>query len=246
MGAEFRDLDNDGRPDIWHTATETETFPLFRNNGGGIFVDVTARSGLGKATREMSGWSDSVGDFDNDGWKDLFAARSNVLDNIAEFSSRTYEEPNAIFRNLGNMTFEDVTDSAGAALQAPAANRGSAVGDLDNDGRLDIVISVLNSRAKILHNVSANDNHWIMFQLVGTRSNRMGIGAQLKLTTDDGASQYDMVSTSGGYAASSDPRVHFGLGRFRTAHEVEIHWPNGTRQSLKDLPGDRIHRVQEP
>src|SRR6266513_3075972 len=104
MGAEFRDLDNDGLPDIWHTATELETFPLFRNRGKGIFIDVTGRSGLARPTLEMSGWSNGVADFDNDGWKDLFVARGNVLDNIAEFSNRTYAEPNSIFRNLGKMT----------------------------------------------------------------------------------------------------------------------------------------------
>jgi hypothetical protein len=245
MGAEFRDLDNDGRPDIWHTATELETFPLFRNRGGGIFVDVTGRSGLGRPTLEMSGWSNGVGDFDNYGWKDLFAARSNVLDNIAEFSSRTYSEPNAIFRNLGNMTFQEVTSQAGPAMQVSAVHRGAAIGDLDNDGRLDIVVTVLNGKARMLRNVSANVNNWVMFQLVGAKSNRMGIGAQLKLTTDDGASQYDVVSTSAGYAASRDPRVHFGLGRFRTVHELEIRWPCGARQILKNLQGNTIHKIQE-
>jgi enediyne biosynthesis protein E4 len=245
MGAEFRDLDNDSQPDIWHTATETETFSLFRNRGGGMFVDATASSGLGKATRDMSGWSNSAGDFDNDGWKDLFAARSNVLDNIAAFSSRSYEEPNTVFRNLGNMKFEDVTASAGAALRVPAAYRGSAAGDLDNDGRLDIVVSVLNSRARIFRNTSTNDNHWVTIQLVGTKSNAVGIGAQVKITSDDGVSQYDMVSTSGGYAASSDPRVHFGLGRSQSVQEVEIRWPSGIKQTVGKLAADRIHRIEE-
>jgi hypothetical protein len=246
MGAEFRDLDNDGLPDIWHTATELETFPLFRNRGKSIFLDVTGRSGLGRPTLEMSGWSNGVGDFDNDGWKDLFAARSNVLDNISEFSTRTYDEPNTIFRNLGSMKFEDVSASAGPAIQAKGVHRGAAIGDLDNDGRLDVVVTVLNGKAKVLRNVSANDNNWIMLKLVGTASNRMGIGAQVKVTTDDGAVQYDIVSTSAGYAASRDPRVHFGVGRFRTVREVEIRWPGGTRQVLANLPAGKIHTIQEP
>jgi enediyne biosynthesis protein E4 len=246
MGAEFRDLDNDGRPDVWQTAPETETFSLFHNAGGGMFVDVTASSGLGKATRDMSGWSNSVGDFDNDGLKDLFTARSNVLDNIAEFSSRAYEEPNSLFRNLGKMRFEEVTVSAGPALQVAAANRGSAVGDLDNDGRLDIVVPVLNSRAKVFRNASVNENHWVAFQLVGSKSNRMGIGAQIRVTGDDGLVQHDMVSTSGGYAASCDHRVHFGLGRSQAIREVQIRWPSGSRQVLGTLPAGRIHRIEEP
>ncbi len=246
MGAEFRDLDNDGFPDIWHTATELETFPLFQNRGHGIFIDVTGRSGLARPTLQMSGWSNAVGDFDNDGWKDLFVARSNVLDNIAEFSSRKYPEPNSIFRNLGKMTFEDVTAEAGPDMQIAAAHRGAAIGDLDNDGRLDIVVTVLDGKARIFRNVSSNNNNWVAFQLVGTHSNRMGIGAQLKLTTDDGASQYDIVSTSAGYAASRDPRAHFGLGHFKTVRELEIRWPSGERQVLKNLPANQIHRIQEP
>jgi len=246
MGAEFRDLDNDGRPDIWHTATELETFPLFRNNGDGIFIDVTGRSGLARRTLEMSGWSNGVGDFDNDGLKDLFVARSNVLDNIAEFSTRTYAEPNTVFRNLGAMKFEDVTAAAGPDMQVPGVYRGAAIGDLDNDGRLDVVVTVLNGQAKILHNVSTGENNWITFHLTGSKNNRMAIGAQVKVTTADGASQYDIVSTSSGYAASRDPRAHFGLGAFRTVREVEIRWPGSARQMLRNVTANRIVEVQEP
>lgn len=246
MGAEFRDLDNDGLPDIWHTATELETFPLFRNRGNGIFIDVTGRSGLARPTLQMSGWSNGVADFDNDGLKDLFVARGNVLDNIAEFSSRTYGEPNTIFRNMGKMTFQDVTAQAGPDMQISEPYRGAAIGDLDNDGRLDMVVTVLNGKARILRNVSANNNTWVTFKLVGTRSNRMAIGAQLKLTTEDGNSQYDIVSTSAGYGASRDPRPHFGLGAFKTVKQLEIRWPSGTRQVLKDLPANKIHRIEEP
>ena len=246
MGAEFRDLDNDGFPDIWHTATELETFPLFQNRGDGIFLDVTGRSGLARPTLEMSGWSNGVADFDNDGWKDLVVARGNVLDNISEFSTRTYAEPNSIFRNLGNMKFADVTAQAGPAMQAPEPYRGAVVGDLFNDGHMDIVVTVLNGKARILRNVTANDNNWVMFQLVGTKSNRMAIGAQLKITTEDDHSQYDIVSTSAGYGASRDPRVHFGLGKAKNVKQLEIRWPTGVRQVLKDLPGNRIHRIVEP
>lgn len=246
MGAEFRDLDNDGLPEIWHTATELETFPMFHNRGKGIFIDMTGRSGLARPTLQMSGWSNGVGDFDNDGLKDLFVARANVLDNIAEFSSRTYAEPNSIFRNTGKLTFEDVTSEAGPDMQVSAPHRGAVIGDLDNDGRLDIVVTVLNGKARILRNVSDNGNNWIAFKLVGTKSNRMGMGAQLKLTTEDGASQYDVISTSAGYGASRDPRAHFGLGTFKTVKQLEIRWPSGVRQVLKDLPSNRIHRIEEP
>jgi hypothetical protein len=246
MGAEFRDLDNDGLPDIWHTATELETFPLFQNRGNGIFIDVTGRSGLARPTLEMSGWSNGVADFDNDGLKDLFVARVNVLDNVAEFTNRTYAEPNSIFRNLGKMKFQDVTAQAGADMQVAEPYRGAVIGDLFNDGHMDIVVTTLNGKARILRNVTSNGNHWVTFQLVGAKSNRMAIGAQLKLTTEDGNSQYDIVSTSAGYGASRDPRAHFGLGSFKTVKQLEIRWPNGVRQVLKDLPPDQVHRVVEP
>ena len=246
MGAEFRDLDNDGLPDIWHTATELETFPLFHNRGNGIFIDVTGRSGLARPTLEMSGWSNGVADFDNDGLKDLFVARGNVLDNVAEFTNRTYAEPNSIFRNLGKMKFEDVTKETGRDMQVPEPYRGAVIGDLFNDGHMDLVVTSLNGKARILRNVTPNANHWITFQLVGTKSNRMAIGAQLKITTEDGNSQYDIVSTSAGYGASRDPRAHFGLGAFKTVKQLEIRWPSGVRQVLKDFPADQIHRVVEP
>ena len=131
-------------------------------------------------------------------------------------------------------------------MQGPGVYRGAVIGDLFNDGHLDIVVTQLNGHAKILRNVTANGNNWIAFQLIGTKSNRMGIGAQLKLTTGDGKSQWDIASTSSGYAASRDPRPHFGLGSFQTAREVEIRWPSGTRQILRNVAANRIVEVTEP
>src|SRR5262249_55402661 len=119
-------------------------------------------------------------------------------------------------------------------------------GDLFNDGHMDLVVTVLNGKARILRNVTSNSNHWIAFQLVGTKSNRMAIGAQLKVTTEDGNSQYDIVSTSAGFAASRDPRPHFVLGPFKTVKQLEVGWPSGVRQVLRDLPAGQIHRVIEP
>src|SRR5947209_17572539 len=161
MGAEFRDLDNDGLPDIWHTATELETFPLFRNIGKGMFVDFTGRSGLARSTLEMSGWGNAVADFDNDGLKDLLVARGNVLDSISDFSERTFAEPLTIFRNLGNMKFEDVSKQAGPALQVAMPYRGCVIGDLFNSGHLDIVTTALSNQARILRNVTPGGNNWI-------------------------------------------------------------------------------------
>jgi hypothetical protein len=193
----------------------------------------------------MSGWSNAIVDLDNDGWKDLFVARSNVMDNVALFSLRKYEEPNTIFRNLGNGKFQDVSATAGAAFQIPAVHRGAAFGDLDNDGRMDAVVSVLNGAAKVFHNTSAGGNHWLLLKLTGVKSNRMGIGAKIRVTAADGSVQYNHATTSTGYACSSDPRVHFGLGKAATAKEIQIVWPSGIKQVLRDVAADQVLAVRE-
>ena len=245
MGADFRDLFNRGLPDIWMTAIEKQTFPLYRNLGKGQFEDDTAVSRIGLQTAGMSGWSNGAADFDNDGWKDLFAARANVMDNVALFAPRRYEEPNAVFRNLGNGEFQNVSATTGPDFQIAGVHRGAAFGDLDNDGRIDVVVGVLNGPAKIFHNVSENANHWILLNLAGTKSNRMGIGARIRLTGSDGLVQYNEVTTSVGYASSSDPRVHFGLGAAKSVKEIEIIWPSGIRQVLNNVAADRIVSVRE-
>jgi hypothetical protein len=246
MGADFRDVFNTGNPAIWVTALDRQTFPLFVRSGPTLFEDRTAQAGLSAETSAMAGWSNLIADLDNDGWKDLVVARSHATDNIALFSQRSYEEPNAVFRNLGNGRFKNVSGAAGAGFLVPAAHRGLAAGDLDNDGRLDLVISVLNGKAQVYHNTTANGNHWILLQLTGTKSNRMGIGAHIRLTSSDGSVQYNHVTTSTGYACSSDPRVHFGLGRSASVRQIEISWPSGTKQVINDVAADRILLVTEP
>ena len=246
MGADFRDVRNKGLPDIWMTAIEKQTFPLFLNLGNGHFAVKTAVAGLGMDTFEMSGWGDGIADFDNDGWKDLFVARANVDENIHLFSPRTFEEPNAIFRNLGNGKFQNVSATAGPDFQIAAGHRGVAFGDLDNDGRMDAVVTVLNNPAEIFHNTTRNGNHWILLKLSGTKSNRMGIGAKIRLTAADGSVQYNHVTTSVGYASSSDSRVHFGLGANALAKEIRIAWPSGIEQVLRDVSADRILPITEP
>jgi hypothetical protein len=246
MGADFRDVNNDGLPDLWYTAVEHEGFPLEINSGRGDFVDRTVANGL-STTTDMSGWGNGMADFDNDGRKDLFVARANVMDNIeAANPARHYRESNSVFRNLGKGKFQDVSATAGPDFQKEAAHRGVAFGDLDNDGRIDMVVSVLNGPAELFHNVSETGNHWILLKLVGTRSNRMAIGAQIKLTTTDGAMQWNEVTTAVGYASSSDPRVHFGLGNNTAVKEIEIRWPSGIRQVLRDQPVDQILKIEEP
>jgi hypothetical protein len=247
MGSDFRDVNNDGRPDVWHTAIEHETFPLYINRGGSNFSDSTATAGLALSTANMSGWGNGMVDFDNDGWKDLFVARSNVVDNInIVYPSRHYTEPNSLFRNLGSGRFQDVSALAGPDFQLEAAHRGVAFGDLNNDGRMDMVVSVLGGAVKLFRNVSENNHHWILLKLVGTKSNRMAIGALIRITTEDGASQWNHVTTAVGYASSSDSRVHFGLGSNTRIREIQVRWPSGIRQQIRNVTADQILSIEEP
>src|ERR1700690_3411082 len=246
MGADFRDIFNRGLPDIWVTAIEKQGFPLFRNAGHGLFAEATAAAGLALETTRMAGWSNGVFDLDNDGWKDLFVSRSNTLDNIALFAPRTYEEPNAVFRNLGNGKFQNVSSTAGESFQIAAPHRGVAFGDLDNDGRIDAAVSVLNGPARVFRNTTRNANHWMLLKLTGSKSNRMGIGAKVRLTAADGSVQYNHVTTSTGYGWSSDSRVHFGLGSSPSAKEIEIVWPGGARRTPRQVAADRVIPITEP
>jgi hypothetical protein len=247
MGADFRDVNNDGLPDIWHTAVDGEDFPLYVNQGGGFFEDATIPSGLGRETSAMTGWGNGIFDFDNDGWKDLFVARSNVMDNIQEIiPTKAYPERNSVFRNLRNGKFEDVSAEAGGAFLIAGAHRGVAFGDIANDGRIDAVVTSLNGQVKLFRNISETGHHWILLRLVGSRSNRMGIGAKLRITTEDGHSQWNEVTTAVGYACASDSRVHFGLGANKLITEIEVIWPSRIRQMMHNVGVDQILVVQEP
>ncbi len=247
MGADARDINNDGKPDIWYTALEKETFPLLINLGAMQFDDATGRSGMGWSSMKMSGWGNGIYDFDNDGWKDLLAVRGHVLADPERIFSWPREQPNTVFRNLGNGKFQDVSATAGADFLVPAIHRGVAFGDLDNDGRIDAVTTSLGGPLQVFHNVTQNKNHWIELKLRGTKSNRMAIGARIKLVGDGGMAQWNHVTTSVGYASSSDSRVHFGLGpNSATVPEIEILWPSGVRQVLHDVLGDKIVKIEEP
>ena len=245
MGADFRDIDNDGKPDIIETAMFGEGFPLYKNLGDGQFQDVTSMAGLAAFTSRSTAWGAGVFDFDNDGNKDLFTANSDILDNAMELAHRPFALPNRIFRNKGNLTFEDVSAGTGASFQIPAPHRGAAFGDLNNDGKIDAVVTVLNGQPEIWMNRSSNQNHWIILKLVGTKSNRDGLGTKVKITTSLGT-QYNVVTTTVGYNSSSDKRVHFGLGSASVVATIELAWPSGIKQVLKDVNADQILTVSEP
>jgi len=249
MGADFRDIDNDGKPDIFETAMFGEGFPLYKNLGDGQFQDVTATAGLSALTSRSTAWGAGVFDFDNDGNKDLFTANADILDNAMELAHRPFPLPNRVFRNKGGLSFEDVSAKAGASFQVPAAHRGAAFGDLNNDGKIDAVVSVLNGSPEIWMNRSNNQNggnrnHWIILKLVGVKSNRDGLGTKVKITTSLG-SQYNQATTAIGYNSSSDKRVHFGLGSASIVDIMELRWPSGIKQVLKNVKADQIVTVTE-
>jgi enediyne biosynthesis protein E4 len=244
MGVDARDIDNDGLPDIFETALLNETMPLFRNLGQVGFEEITFSSGVAHASLAKTGWSNGIYDFNNDGRKDLFAACGHVMDAQGSLHA-TVPQTNIIFANLGKEQFSDVSTSAGVALARRGVHRGAVFGDLDNDGRVDVVLTELDGPLRILRNVSLAPNHWLLIRTIGTKSNRDGIGTRIRLVTEDSV-QYNAVSTSVGYASSSDLRVHFGLGRRALVQELELFWPSGTYQVLKNVKADQVLTVREP
>ena len=240
MGVEFRDVDNDGRPDVQITALAGETFPLFHNDGGGLFTDATTSSGLARATIKRSGWGNAVADVDNDGWKDLFTANAHVNDRVEAFEAHTYREPNSLLLNAGNGTFRDVSAQLGEEFQTARAHRGAVAVDLDNDGRLEIVTTSLADRVELWQARLPSASRWIALKLTGTRSNRDGIGARIRI-----GRQMNEMTTTAGYASSAHAPVHFGLGGLEKVDRVEIVWPSGTTQVLENVATNQIVKVQE-
>jgi hypothetical protein len=243
MGAEFRDVNNDGKPDIFHTAMFGNTFPLYRNTGTG-FEDVTDAAGMTAFSRRMTAWGTGAFDFDNDGWKDLFVAGGAILDNEMAVLHRPAMLPDGILRNLGNFHFADVSATAGAAILAARQHRGVAFGDLNNDGKVDAVVSTINDRPQLLMNQTGNGNHWILLKLVGTRDNRDGLGTKVQITTAEGT-QWNEATTAVGYSSSSDKRVHFGLGKAVMVDRIDLRWPTGLKQVLTRVKADQVLTVVE-
>jgi hypothetical protein len=238
MGAEFKDYDNDGLPDLFVTALAGETFPVYRNLGNGTFADATYASRVGPLTLKHSGWGLGAFDFNNDGWKDLFTANSHVNDRVEEFEPAVYREKNALLANIGGK-FEDVSEAAGLTLIK--AHRGAAFADFNGDGRIDAIVSALGEPAELWENVSPQPQHWIVLRLAGTRSNHDGIGTRIRI-----GNQYAEMTTTTGYASSSDWGVHFGLGAQDLIKQIEIRWPSGVVQTISNVKPDQVLTVREP
>jgi len=243
MGLDFRDFDNDGYPDVAYVALNRQTFPLFRNTGKGDFAEVTAPSNMTSESLGMSGFGPALYDFDNDGWKDLFVSRGHV--SATHPPGADVKQPNSVFRNLGSSgKWQPLTEEAGFVQSTAARHRGCALGDFDGDGRIDIVVTSMDSNAELWMNRSPNVGHWFDIALRGTKSNRDGIGARIKVVTKAGT-QYNHQTSSVCYASSSLGPVHFGLGPDSKALTVQITWPSGIVQTVENVDADRVLNVTE-
>ncbi|HLH03065.1 MAG TPA: CRTAC1 family protein [Bryobacteraceae bacterium] len=246
MGTDAADVDNDGKPDIVTTALSNETYAYFHNNGGGTFDYDTNISRLGEITRLYGGWGMRIFDFDNDGTKDLFFANSHVMDNVQLTQPHVeYMEPLLLLKQVTPNKFADVSAHAGTVFAERWASRGAAFGDIDNDGDIDVVVVTCGGTLYVLRNDGGNANNWIALDLRGTRSNRDGIGAVVKLTSASGRVQYATATTTASYQSAQDRRIYFGIGQERSIKEIQIQWPSGTKQNLENPPIRRILQVTE-
>ncbi len=245
MGTDAADTTGSGRPDLVVTHLDQQLARLYRNLGDGLFEDATYRSKISYATFHMSGFGARFMDYDNDGRRDLFMANGHVLDNIQVYHAETrYAESKLMFHNTGSGIFENVSDQLGPDFLLPRVSRGAAVGDFDNDGDLDILVSNNGQAPQLFRNDGGNANHWLQLFLIGTRSNRDAVGARVKLTAGD-LVLYDERKGGMSYQSAQDPRLHFGLGQRSTIDQVEIKWPSGGLAKLKNLNADQILAIEE-
>jgi hypothetical protein len=246
MGVDFSDYNNDGLPDLLVTDLANQKYSLYRNAGDGTFSYESYVTGVAASTLLHSGWGLRFMDYDNDGWKDLLIAQGHDLDTIEKtYPQLHYREPPMLLRNVEGKKFIDVGPASGEVFAQRWAGRGMAVGDINNDGRLDAVITENGGPAHVLMNETNTANHWIGFKLVGHKSNRDGIGAAIRIDTSKGAQWYT-VTTASSYLSSSDVRAHFGLGPDPRVKTVQILWPSGYQQTLNNVQGDRYITVEEP
>jgi hypothetical protein len=245
MGVDAADASGNGRMDLMVTHLDSQLARFYQNMGGGVFDDATLRSKISYATFHMSGFGTRFMDYDNDGWRDVFMADGHILDNIERYRAEVrYAEPKLMFRNTGRGIFENVSDRLGADFQLPRVSRGAAIGDFDNDGDLDILVNNNGGAPQLLRNDGGNANHWLEVFLIGTKSNRDGVGARVKLTAGD-LTLYEQRKGGMSYQSAQDPRLHFGLGPHGMVDALEIIWPSGLVTKLAGLKSDQIIAVKE-
>jgi len=250
MGVSAADYDLDGNLDIVKTNFAGDTPSLYHNVGAGNFEDTTFAAGLGAHTQYL-GWGCGFFDFDNDGWADILICNGHVYPEVEQLKTEAgYAQHKLLYRNLRNGRFEEVTELAGQGITAAVAARGCAFGDFDNDGDIDVVVNTVNGLPQLLRCDSTSGNNWIKLKLIGTKSNRSGIGARVSCTaTFPGESkphrQIDEVRSGGGYFSQSDLRIHFGLGKAQKVDVIEVRWPSGQVDTVKDIASNQLVTVKE-
>jgi hypothetical protein len=250
MSADAADVRNAGLYDLYVSHLDFELNRYYRNNGDGTFTDATISSGLRQTNYLNSSFGARFFDFDNDGWRDLLVTNGHILDNISLYHpSVSYAEERKLYRNTGNGQFVDATKTQEAGFRAPRVGRGLTVGDYDNDGWLDFLVSNNGQDAQLFHNdggerAASRENHWLGVRLIGTKSNRDAIGAALKLVAG-GFVSYDQAKGGMSYSSAQDPRIYFGLGTHEKVDALEITWPSGAREVIRDLPADQIVTIEE-
>jgi enediyne biosynthesis protein E4 len=245
MGIALGDYLHTGRFSIVISHFSEEYAALYRNDGDLSFTDVSFASGIGQSTTAYVGWGTAFFDFDNDGWADLVLVNGHVYPQVNQSGVGTkYLEPKLLFLNQQNGTFRDISNNAGAALKIPQVSRGLAVGDLFNDGRMDLVVENLAGEPMILRPEGGPQNHWVSFSLQGTKSNRLALNARIRVIAGD-LVQEDEVRSGGSYLSQNDLRLHFGLGKHDHVDRVEILWPSGLKEALTQLQADRFYTVCE-
>ena len=245
MGTDAADTTGNGRLDLIVGHLDMQLARVYQNMGDQTFEDATLRSKLSYSTYHMSTFGARFMDYDNDGWRDLFLANGHVLDNIERYHADTkYAEPKMMFRNTGSGIFENVSDQLGSDFQLPRVSRGAAIGDFDNDGDLDILINNCGQAPQLLRNDGGNANHWLEILLIGTKSNRDGVGARVKVTAGDLLLD-DQRKGGMSYQSAQDPRLHFGLGQRSSVESIEIVWPSGSVTKLANIKADQIIAVKE-
>jgi enediyne biosynthesis protein E4 len=250
MGIALGDYLHTGRLSIFVTHFSEEYAALFRNDGGMSFTDVSFQAGVATPTIPYVGWGTAFFDFDNDGWPDLFLVNGHVYPQVDTLDvGARYREPKLLFLNRHDGTFRNISEMVGPAIQIPQVSRGAAFGDLFNDGHIDIVVENLDGKPMILRNedlrnAGGKHNHWIGFELAGTKSNRLALNARVKAVAGDMA-QVDEVRSGGSYLSQNDLRIHFGLGSHDRVDRVEILWPSGKTETLNNLAADRFYAVKE-